>query len=477
VVNTETGAVYRCNFDGSELEIFAVGLRNPQELAFDKFGNLFTGDNNSDAGDPARWVYVMQNSDSGWRIGWQFLEGASAPNPRGPWNSEKMWYPQNELQPAYVTPPIKNISSGPSGVSYYEGTGAGPEWNGTFTLCDFRGSSSGSGLWKFKLKPKGAGFEITGDEKFIWSVNATDGHWGPDGAFWLLDWYDGWEPVGKGRIYRFSDPKNSGLPIVAETKALLEKGFTGRSAAELAKLLGHPNYRVRQGAQFELAARGDDKTLVKAALSGRTVQAHLHGIWGAGQVARAARNTATPGVKIDVLERLIPLCGDPETRIRANAARVLGDAKYGRAYEALVRLTTDSDSHTRAIGTIALSKLGRRESIPAAFALLAENADKDPYIRHAGVEALLGANDIDVLLDSVKNPSEAVRMGILLALRKLERHEITAFLHDASPRIVTEAARAIHDLPVTGALPGLAARIRRPMTDWVCTPVTLPRPL
>lgn len=130
-----------------------------------------------------------------------------------------MWHPQNDSQPAYLTPPIKNISSGPSGVSYYEGTGSGPEWNDTFTLCDFRGSSSGSGLWKFKHKAKGAGFEIVDDQKFIWSVNATDGHWGPDGSFWVLDWFDGWEPVGKGRIYRFSDPRHSQSQLVRETQA------------------------------------------------------------------------------------------------------------------------------------------------------------------------------------------------------------------------------------------------------------------
>src|SRR5205807_763403 len=120
VSSTETGAVLRCNPDGSGLEIVATGLRNPQELVFDQYGDLFTGDNNSDSGDEARWVYLVEGGDSGWRVGYQFMEN---PYSRGPFNEEKLWHPHFEGQAAYIVPPIANISSGPSGVAYFPGTG------------------------------------------------------------------------------------------------------------------------------------------------------------------------------------------------------------------------------------------------------------------------------------------------------------------------------------------------------------------
>src|SRR5204863_38234 len=105
----DNGGVFRCNLDGSELEIFATGLRNPQGLTFDSYGNLFTGDNNSDSGDKARWTYIVEGGDCGWRIGYQYMEKPS----RGPFNSEKIWELRCPEQPAHIVPPIAHITAGP----------------------------------------------------------------------------------------------------------------------------------------------------------------------------------------------------------------------------------------------------------------------------------------------------------------------------------------------------------------------------
>src|SRR6185436_15971892 len=84
--NPDSGAVFRVWPDGSGLELFAKGLRNPQSLAFNDVGDLFTCDNNADGGDKARWIHVVEGADYGWRIGWQFLPKLGA------WNSEGMWH-------------------------------------------------------------------------------------------------------------------------------------------------------------------------------------------------------------------------------------------------------------------------------------------------------------------------------------------------------------------------------------------------
>ena len=59
-------------------------------------------------------------------------------------------------------------------------------------------------------------FEVADGHEAFWSVLATDCDFGPDGGFYVSDWVEGWELTGKGRIYRFADPKAAKKPEVYE---------------------------------------------------------------------------------------------------------------------------------------------------------------------------------------------------------------------------------------------------------------------
>src|ERR1043165_2946433 len=113
----DSGAVFRCQPDGTQLEVVAIGLRNPQELAFDEFGNLFTGDNNGDGGDKSRWEYIVEGADYGWRMGWQWLPKMGA------WNSDMLWGMAPSNTSSFYLPPVTHIAAGPAGMAYYPGTG------------------------------------------------------------------------------------------------------------------------------------------------------------------------------------------------------------------------------------------------------------------------------------------------------------------------------------------------------------------
>jgi quinoprotein glucose dehydrogenase len=468
ISNPDSGSVFRCNPDGSELEIFAFGLRNPQDLVFDQYGNLFTGDNNSDSGDQARWVYLVEGGDSGWRVGYQFMEN---PYSRGPFNAEKLWYPAFEHQAANIVPPIANIASGPSGVAYFPGTGLSEKYKEHFFLVDFRGGATDSGVHMFKLKPKGASFELVDRDHFIWGILATDIKFGPEGGAYVSDWVEGWGMTGKGRIYRVHDPALDQDTSMLETKKLLTEGMLKRSARELANLLAHVDMRVRQEAQFELADRGIESadTFIEVARKNPNQLARIHAIWGIGQILSQVKNTPQIKAVSRCVETLTALLSDSDAEIRAQSAKVAGDHHCSAAYDGLLKLLSDSSARVRFFAAMSLGKLGKREALPAVEAMLRQNADKDPYLRHAGVMALTWIGDGDALVKAAKDESSAVRMGALLAMRKLQSPEIAMFLHDRDPEIVLEAARAINDEPINGAAPDLAALIAQAQSNATST--------
>lgn len=470
-VDPASGAVFRCELDGSHFEVVSTGLRNPQELAFDEFGNLFTGDNNSDSGDQARWVYIAPGGDTGWRMYYQYLAD------RGPFNREKIWYPYNPAEtPAYIIPPITNISDGPSGLAYYPGTGLSEEYDRCFFLVDFRGQASNSGVRTFRSEPKGAFFELVESKQPIWQILATDLHFGPDGQIYLLDWVHGWVGEGKGRVYRLFDEEARQQPIVAEVQKLLDGGIAAADSTKLAGLLAHQDMRVRQEAQFELARRGDTATLLNVAQNGveevedRYQQlSRLHGIWGCLQLYRASiqgRNGAVSGEETrQIVAAVNQLLTDEDPVVRATANSQAIEIEDGILAEVLLENLNDEEPRVAYFAAMAVGKHRIKPAATKVMDLLSSNADSDPIIRHGGIMALAGINDSEVWETALGHPSVSVRLAAAVALRKTGNPLIVNLLSDGDPKVVVEAARAIHDLPIAAGMPALAEMLPRSGSD------------
>ncbi len=444
----DTGAVFRCELDGSHLEVVAYGLRNPQELAFDNYGNLFTGDNNSDSGDQARWVQVVEGGDTGWRMYYQYLSD------RGPWNRERIWYPKDadelttEVQPAYTLPPISHLGDGPSGLVYYPGVGLSEQYNNHFFMADFRGSAGQSGIRSFSIKPKGASYELINDQWFLKAILATDVDFGYDGKMYVSDWVDGWNGTSKGRIYAFTDEKHQYPPASVHSDELMKSGLSKVQRLELSGYMSHPDRRIRQATQFELVKRNEQQLLEQIAKARTGLLPRIHAIWGLGQLLRNGNK--------DVASKLLALLNDNDAEIRTQVIRMLGDAAHADAFDGLVDRIQHGTPREQYMASVAIGKLHREEAVPALIALLKSNADNDPVVRHAATMGLIGSTTESGLKAYFDDEADAVRMGVVLALRRMESPQIAHFLQDKNAKIVTEAARAIHDLPIIDALPALA---------------------
>lgn len=455
------GAVFRSNLDGSGLEVFAIGLRNPQELAFDDYGNLFTVDNNCDAGDQARLVYITEGSDSGWSMNFQYLPD------RGPWMSEQWWKPQpeGEAHPAFLNAPIANITAGPSGMACYPGVGMGPGMENNFFVCDFRGGSSYSGIVRFTVEPEGGGFRFGEEEEFWWGMLVTDMCFGPNGDMWASDWVSGWIGPGKGRIYRASF-EGADKELQASTARLLASDFTTHTADQLVAMLQHADRRVRFEAQWSLVDRGEGALLNKAALQNEFIDdfgdstprlaelSRLHAIWGLGMLLPEFTHDSAVWV----------LLKDENPRIRAAALHTLRGHVFKLLPDAstkasIISLLRDPDLKVRREAAYVVGEMrGPGDGLKLLNAFDDKGAD-DRFVMHAVSRGLANALSELTLVTFNGNPKPKYRLAAVLALRWQGSAFLSSFLNDTDPLIAAEAANAIYDLDITEALPALALKL------------------
>lgn len=181
-------AILRMNPDGSDLEVFAGGFRNPYDLVFSPDGKLFASDNSPDEPDlalqylpPEEIDYVQQGKNYGFPTAYGNLR------------------PDNSTEP-----PITEVftSSASSGITYYAADMFPPAYHGIF-LAEFGSGSAYAKAAAVKtgemvvfVQPKeGEDDRLTGTwqpfatfRRDLGSYSPIDVTVGPDGALYLAEW-------------------------------------------------------------------------------------------------------------------------------------------------------------------------------------------------------------------------------------------------------------------------------------------------
>lgn len=447
------GVVVRSEPDGSNFEVFATGVRNTHEFVFDKYGNLISVDNDGDhSGERERLVYLIDGSDTGWRINWQFGKYTDPDNNSYKvWMDEKMHLPRWEGQAAYFLPPIINYVNGPTGMVYNPGTALGPSWKDHFFIAEFQGGPGYSPIHAFTLKEDGAGYALDTTMEVVKGLLPTGLDFGPDGALYFGDWINGWSTKNEGRIWKLDMPSEVDSDIRKETKRLIQEDFAKVDFPKLEACLAHRDMRIRQKAQFELVKRGEKgyNTFVEVLISSGYRLARIHSIWGIAQMARLG--------ELEKAKVLIPYLKDKDLEICAQAAKMLGDVKYKPAAPILIAALKNIDLRVQMFCAEALGRIGAQNVTIPILRMLEKNDGKDSWLRAAGMIALGRIGRSSPLVALKDNDSKSQKIIAVVALRNMQSPTIAEFLNDPNEDIVTEAARGINDdFSIKAALPALA---------------------
>ena len=317
------GGILRVRPDGTELEVFAIGLRNPFAIAIDPYMNLFTRDNTNDgAGWDVRVSHLIQTADYG--------------------------YSQRFANfPDEIMPPLGAYGQG-------GGTGAlslhDERWPEAYRGALLTGDWGRSEVYRHDLKPAGATFRAESERlpdasrgRRAWTSAATAGSTWRAGA--------GARPAStSGR--RSASSRASRRPAGAATGRRRPEG--GRRWPSSIDGLCGPNAASRFHCQREILRRGRSPETTRALtdLASDRVQAPARARRGPlrAQAARRHRVARRPAEARGRRRR---------PRVRApGAGRPQDGARRRRDRARSVAALADPSPRVRAQAVIALGRLG-----------------------------------------------------------------------------------------------------------------------
>jgi putative membrane-bound dehydrogenase-like protein len=201
----QQGMVFRCELDGSNVELLAWNFRNNWEIAVDSFGTLWQSDNDDDGNKAVRINYVMEFGNYGYS---DEMTGAGWQTPRLGWESEiplRHWH-QND--PGVIPNMLQTGAGSPTGMQVYEGDLLPSIFHGQPLHCD----AGPNVVRAYITQPDGAGYKA----EIVNILEGTQDKWfrpsdvavAPDGSLIVADWYDpgvgghGMGDVTRGRLFR-----------------------------------------------------------------------------------------------------------------------------------------------------------------------------------------------------------------------------------------------------------------------------------
>ncbi|MEY3837019.1 MAG: hypothetical protein RL304_1, partial [Verrucomicrobiota bacterium] len=459
------GAVLRCEPDGRGFEVFARGIRNTQEIAFDTFGNIIGVDNDGDQPkERERLMYLLEGSDSGWRNQHQYQKTTSR------WMRENQWMPAGAAdQPLSITPPIANYSDGPAGFLFEPGHALDGPLRGHFILDQFPNGKMDA----FTLEPAADGFRMAGLRTIHAGLMGIGMSWAPDGRAYFADWIGGYPLDGKGAIWR--------MDVAAETDPVSKEILSLPLSAALPKehllgLLGHPDQRVRVNASLRLDRLGAWSEMFTVARDPKQpTLARIHALWGWGMGLRHG--------KLADLRGVADLLGDESDEVRVQLLKVLGEGRL----PARDRLTKEGEIDDQiaakvvaqlasknprvrlqaglSLGRLRIGEDGLTSSRPPAAAFF-QDASADlrmPWLRHGLVVGLAGTQTEAELLSMAQGADAAKATFATLALARRRSPALAQLLDSPHRDVLNEAVRAIHDDEgIPAAQEALAAMVANP---------------
>lgn len=349
------GMVFRCNPDGSGVEVLGHNFRNNYEVAADAFGAMWQSDNDDDGNkgvrinfvmDYGNFGYVDEMTGAGWqarRIGWE----KDIPS--------RHWH-QND--PGVVPNLIQTGSGSPCGILVYEGDLLPSVFQNQMIHCE----AGHNVVRAHPVKPAGAGY--TGETvnlvkgKDTW-FRPSDASVAPDGSVFIADWYD---PAVGG--HKFGDPEHGRIYRVAPKGHHYQPKAVDLSTPEAAvAALGNPNLAIKALAWQALHAAGAAAVpALEKAWQGKNARIRARALWLLGKMPGKADTYIRAGLQ------------DADADIRAAALRLArqGDPTQLAAYVQMI--VKDPSPAVRREAALCLRYLATPESA-ALWAELAQQYD------------------------------------------------------------------------------------------------------